>query len=236
MKNLIIFGIFILLLVFVQFAQAQTQTVEDVINKYVEALGGKEKLLSLKTVKWQGNMNIQGADVSITTTKLHMKGMRVDIAVMGTDNYQIVTPEKGTVFMPVQQMTEPTAMTDDQLKAGQNQLDVQGALFNYKEKGTAVELLGTEKVDGADNYKLKLTFKNGIVTTYFIGLKDGYLNKTVGKRNINGEEMEIETTFSGYKQNADGYWFAYSNTSIQGEMIYDKIETNVAVDESIFKQ
>ena len=60
MKNLIIFGIFILLLVFVQFAQAQTQTVEDVINKYVEVLGGKEKLLSLKTVKWQGNMKYTG--------------------------------------------------------------------------------------------------------------------------------------------------------------------------------
>ena len=48
--------------------------------------------------------------------------------------------------------------------------------------------------------------------------------------------MEIETTYSNYKQNADGFWFAYTVTSsVQGETNYDKIETNIAVDESIFK-
>ena len=183
-----------------------------------------------------GNMNIQGTDVSITTTKLHMKGIRQDISVMGSDNYTIVTPDKGTMFMPVQGMASPTDMTDDQLKSGQIQLDAQSSLLNYKEKGTAIELLGTEKVDGADNFKLKITYKNGVVATYFIGSKDFRLNKSVSKRNVNGEEMEIETTFSNYKQNADGYWFAYTSVNMQGEMNYDKIETNVTVDESIFKQ
>jgi len=225
---------FILALVFVQFAQAQT--VDEIVGKYIDALGGKEKLSALKSVKLQGNMSIQGTDVSITTTKLHMKGMRQDISVMGTENYQIVTPEKGTAFMPIQGMASPTDIPDEQLKAGQTQLDVQSVLLNYKEKGTTVELLGTEKVDGADNYKLKLTFKNGIVTTYFIGQTGYRLNKTVSKRNVNGEEMDFETTFSNYKQNADGYWFAYTSVNMQGEMSYDKIETNVAVDESIFKQ
>jgi hypothetical protein len=234
MKNLIIFGMFILALIFVQFAQAQT--VDEIVSKYIDALGGKDKLLALKSVKLQGNMNIQGTDVSITTTKLHLKGMRQDIAVMSTDNYQIITPEKGSMFMPIQGMASPTDMTDEQLKAGQTQLDVQSVLLNYKEKGTAVELLGTEKVDGADNYKLKLTFSNGIVTTYYIGQAGYRLNKTVSKRNVNGEEMELENSFSNYKQNADGYWFAYTSVSMQGEMNYDKIETNVAVDESIFKQ
>ena len=234
MKNLIVFGLFVMAMVLVQFAQAQTA--DEIADKYINALGGKDKLMALKSIKAQGNMNIQGADVNITSTRLHMKGMRMDISVMGTENYQIITPEKGTMFMPIQQMTEPTAMSDDQLKSGQLQLDVQSSLLNYKEKGTSIELLGTEKIDGADNYKMKLTFKNGLVTTYYIGTKDFRLNKTVGKRMMNGEETEIETTFSNYKQNADGYWFAYTTNSIQGEMNYDKIETNVAVDESIFKQ
>ena len=233
MKNLIIFGLFIMALVVAQFAQAQT--VDDVINKYIEALGGKEKLAILKSVKYSGNINIQGTDVNIVQTKLNMKGMRLDISVAGTENYQIVTPEKGIVFMPVQGMTEPSPMPEDQLKSGQNQLDVQGVLLNYKEKGTAVELLGTEKLNGEDNHKLKITFKNGLVTTYFIGAKNYYINKTVSKRKVNGEETDMETTYTNYKQNADGFWFAYNNTSVQGDMIYDKIETNIPVDENIFK-
>lgn len=234
MKNLIVFGLFVMAMVLVQFTQAQT--VDEIVDKYINAMGGKEKLMSLNSVKLIGSMSVQGTDVSITTTKLHMKGMRMDISVMGTDNYQIVTPEKATMFMPIQQMNEPTDMPEQQMKAGQAQLDVQSSLFNYKEKGTSVELLGTEKVDGTDHYKMKLTFKNGISTTYFINSQSYRLSKTVSKRNMNGEEIDVENVFSNYKQNADGFWFAYSSSSIQGEINYEKIETNVAVDESIFKQ
>ncbi|HAO45389.1 MAG TPA: hypothetical protein PLZ45_10655 [Ferruginibacter sp.] len=229
MKNLMIFGMFILTMVFAQFAQAQTA--DDVVNKYIDALGGKEKLSSLNSVRLSGSMSIQGNDIAITVTKLHMKGMRMDISVMGTENYQIITPGKGVMFMPVQGMASPTDMPEDAVKAAQSQLDVQSALLNYKDKGTAVEFLGAE----GNDYKLKVTFKNGISTTYFIGKSDNRLNKSVSKRSINGEEMEIETTYSNYKQ-VDGFWFAFTVTSsVQGETNYDKIETNVKVDESIFK-
>ena len=47
--------------------------------------------------------------------------------------------------------------------------------------------------------------------------------------------MDVETVYSNYKQNADGFWFAYTNNTIQGEVNYEKIETNIKVDESIFK-
>lgn len=233
MKNLIVFGLFILLLVMVQFAQAQSA--DEVVNKYIAALGGKEKLSTLKSVKLTGTMNVQGNDISITITKLHMVGMRLDISVGGSDNYQIITPGKGISFMPIQGMASPTDMTEEQVKVGQIQLDVQSTLLDYKEKGTAVELLGSEKIDGADHYKLKVTFKNGISSTYFIGQKDYRLNKAISKRTINGEEMEVESTYTNYKQ-VDGFWFPFTSTSsIQGETNYDKIEINIPVDESIFK-
>lgn len=233
MRNLLIFGFFIIALIMVQFAQAQTA--DDVIDKYINALGGKEKLLSLNSVRMQGNINIQGTDVSLTITKLNNVGIRTDIEVMGTSNYQIVTAAKGVSFMPVQGMSAPTDMTDDQFKASQVQLDIQSPLLNYKDKGNKVELLGTEKIDGEDNYKLKITYKNGLVSLYFIGSKNNRINKTSGKRTINGEEMDVETTYSNYKQTPDGFWFAYTTSSMQGETNFDKIEANIKVDESIFK-
>lgn len=233
MKKIIIFGICMFALVFMQFANAQS--VDDIVNKYVAAMGGKEKLASLKTVRLQGNLSVMGNDVAMVITKKHLVGMRADISVMGTENYQIITPAKGIVFMPVQGMSEPTPMTDDQLKASQSQLDLQGYLVDYKEKGTTIELLGNEKVDGDDNFKLKLTFKNGIVSTCFVSSKNYMITKTSAKRNVNGEEMDMEVTYTNYKQNADGYWFAYTTGSMQGETNYEKIETNITVDESIFK-
>jgi hypothetical protein len=154
---------------------------------------------------------------------------------MGTENYQVVTPAKGIVFMPVQGMSEPTEMPAEQLKSALNQLDIQGSLVDYKEKGSTIELVGKEKVDGEDCSNLKVTFKSGLVTNFFISDKTGFIVKTTGKRVMNGEEMEVSNSYSNYKQNADGYWFPYTSTSTQGTTDFSKIETNVAVDDNIFK-
>jgi hypothetical protein len=233
MKPIMIFGLFIMAMVVAQFAQAQTA--DDVVNKYLTAMGGKEKLNSLKTVKMEGNLSVMGNDVAIIMTKKHLVGMRMDISVMGTENYQIVTPTKGIVFMPVQGMSEPTEMPAEQLKSASTQLDIQGTLVDYKEKGSTIELIGKEKVDGEDCFNLKVTYKSGLVSTFFISEKTGFIVKTSGKRAVNGEEIEVATTYSNYKQNGDGYWFAYTAVNMQGQTDYSKIDTNVAVDENIFK-
>ena len=192
MKKLLAFAFFAVLLVTAQSTTAQT--VDDIIAKHLTALGGKEKLLTLNTIKMVGSMSVQGADVTLTTTRQNIVGSRTDIEVMGTSNYQIVTAAKGTVFMPIQGMTEPQPMPAEQFKSSQAQLDIQSPFLNYKEKGNTVELDGTEKIGDEDNYKLKVTFKNGLVTTYFIGSKNNMVNKTKGKRIVNGETTDVETT------------------------------------------
>lgn len=232
MKKLSAFVFFTASLIAVQSTTAQT--VDEIIAKHLTALGGKEKLLSINTIKMLGSMNIQGTDVSLTLTKQNNVGSRTDIEVMGTSNYQIVTAAKGTVFMPVQGMTDPQTMPADQLKVGQTQLDLQSPFINYKEKGSTVELDGTEKMGDEENYKLKVTYKNGLVTTFFIGAKNNMLNKSRGKRTINGETKDMETTYSDYKKNADGFMFAYAISGPTGDITFDKIETNIKVDPSIF--
>ena len=212
------------------------QTADEIVAKNIEAMGGAAKLSALTSVKRSGNLSTQGMDIPMTMTVSHLKGMRVDIEIMGTSNYQILTPEKGFMFFPIQQMTEPKELDAETVKAGQSQLDVQGPLFNYKEKGNTVEYVATEKVDGADAYKLKLTGKSGKTSYYFIDTKSNRIVKTTGKsKGPDGGEVDVETMFSDYKQTADGYWFAYSTTTPQGPIVFDKIETNVKVDENIFK-
>ncbi len=212
------------------------QTADEIIAKNIEAMGGAAKLATLTSFKKTGSMSMQGMDIPMVFTTAHMKGSRMDVEVMGTSNYQIITPEKGYMFFPVQQMTEAKEMEPDALAAGQSQLDAQGALFNYKEKGTTVEYITTEKVDGADAYKLKVTRKSGKTAFYYIDTKTNRLTKTSSKeKGPDGEEMDNEIGFSDYKQNADGYWFAYSSTSPRGPITFEKIETNIKVDESIFK-
>lgn len=210
------------------------QTVDEIVAHHIDAMGGADKLSSLHTVRITGNLNVQGTDVTTIISKSHLTGLRVDISVMGTENYQIVTPSGGTTFMPMQGMAEPMPMPADQLKAMQNQLDIQDPLLNYHDKGTNVELLGKEQIDGEDTYKLKLTFSNGYNVNYYISSHNYFLLKTSGSQTINGEAVTIETTYSNYKVNSGGYMFAYTLTNMQGTTDYSNIETNITLDPNIF--
>ena len=209
------------------------QTADEIVAKNITAMGGADKLSSLKSVKMEGTMSVQGMDIPITMTKVHQKGMRMDLEIMGTSNYQLANDTKGWVFMPIQQMDAPQEMPAEQYNSIKSQLDVQGSLFNYKQKGYTVEYVGTEKAGAGDAYKLKMV-KNGETIFYFIDTKTNLLVKNSSTRTVEGQSMDIETTYSDYKKNADGFMFAYSSTIPQGSISYDKISTNIPVDEKIF--
>jgi hypothetical protein len=211
------------------------QTADEIITKHVEALGGKEKLASLNSYRMTGSMSTQGVDVGMVITKLHMKGVRADIDVNGTSNYQVANAEKGSVFMPIMGMNDPQPMDADQLKSMMHQADIQGSLFNYKDKGSTVSYDGKVVTDGSETYKLTLTLKDGDKSTYYIDTKTNLINKVAGKRKVNGEEIDLETTYADYKKNDQGFMFPYSFTTMQGTTVFSKIETNIPVDESVFK-
>lgn len=210
------------------------QTVDAIVNKHVEAMGGAERLASLKTVKMSGNMNMQGDEISLTISRSHMVGVRVDIEVGGTSNYQIANTAEGWVYMPALGITEPAKMEDAELKAMQSQIDVQGMLFNWKEKGSTVMLDGSEEIDGSTAYKLNVRQKSGFLMTVYVDGKSGMIMKTAGKTTVQGQEVEIITSFSDFRQTADGYWFPHTITNMQGTVHFEKIETNLAIDEKIF--
>ncbi len=222
------------LTILVSVQTTKAQTVDEIVNKNITAMGGKEKLATLKTVRMEGLLNTQGTDVNLVITRSTFVGQRIDISVMGMDGYQINTPTTGWNYMPFMGQKSPEVMKDDQIQAGTAVLDLQGNLFNYKEKGTILEFLGKEKVDTANCYKLKATLKGGKVITYFIDITTNYVVKTVNTQNLNGEEKEVASIFSNYKPTADGYIFPWTNFTIQGQIDFSKIEANVPVDEKIF--
>lgn len=235
MKNLILLALVIFGLVCVQFAQAQTM--EDIINKHIAAMGGREKIITLSSALMTGTFTAIGttSPINITTTKKHMIGSRIDIEADGKNNFQVVTPKNGWIFTPVQGDKEPRPLVDDQTKSLQTQLDLHGPFINYREKGIKVEMAGKDSVNGDLCYKLKVTSPNTNVTVYFISTKSDFIVKTSTKMFQFGKMEDVETTYGNYKQNEAGYWFAYTNAGPRGATNYDEIKTNVPVDVNIFK-
>jgi hypothetical protein len=215
---------------------ATAQTADEIVAKHVEALGGKDKLNSLKSVRMEMTMNIQGNDVPLVLTQVQNVGQRVDITFMGMSGYVINTPTAGWSYIPMQGQTKPEPMPDEAVKVAADQLDIQGPLVDYKAKGHTVELLGKEDVEGTECYKLKLTYKSGRFTTFYVDPKTYYIIRSVSKQNAMGQEVELTSNYSNYKKTDDGYVFPMSmSSSMQGEMTVTKLETNKPVADTTFK-
>ena len=235
MKQIKKIGIALMLLLSVNAVKAQT--VDEVIDKFLAAIGGKEKLMALNSIKLDGNLSTQGFDIGVVVTVLNGKGARTDIAVPGmSEGYRIVTPTKGWNFLPFQGMTGPEEASEDQVKSGQSQLDLQTSFLDYAKKGHKVELLGKEQVEKVDCYKIKITYKNGKTAVIFIDSNTYYRVKTVTTISMGGQDTEVETTYSDFKKTADGYVFPYTQvSSVSGTITYSSVEVNKPVDEKIFQ-
>lgn len=120
----------------------QAQTADEIVNKHVEAIGGAANWKKVNSLVITGAMSIQGMSIDVVRTVLHQKGARQNISIMGMDNYNIVTPEAGWSYMPIQQKTEVEPLAKEDLKLAQGQLDAQGEFVDYKAKGHTVELVG----------------------------------------------------------------------------------------------
>jgi preprotein translocase subunit SecG len=229
------FGICICLLLLVQLVKGQT--INEIISKHVAAMGGREKIMSLSSAVMTGIFKATGDTIliPIVTTKKHLVGSRIDIEANNTNNYQIITPKSGWLFTPVQGDKDPRPLAEDQLKSAQVQLDLHGPFINSAEKGYKIEMAGNETVNGTLCYKLKVTAPNANVTVYSIDSKSNFIVKASTKMFQFGAMEDVETTYSDYKKNADGFWFAYTNITPRGKTQYDTILTNVPVDLNIFK-
>ena len=114
-------------------------------------------------------------------------------------------------------------------------------LIDYKNRGYQVESDGQEDVEGVKCFKLKLKNKDdGKTTTYYISTTDYILVKVVGTREIQGEEVEIETYYSDLKDFNGIKYFTSRIQKMNGQVLsefhVDKFEVNVPVDEAIFKK
>ncbi|HYM21268.1 MAG TPA: hypothetical protein VEW28_09755 [Candidatus Kapabacteria bacterium] len=223
------------ILIFITAASLRAETVDEIINKHLDAIGGAAAWKKVSTVKMQGTSTAQGMDINMSFCVAQDKGFRMDITVMGMTGYQIMTPTAGWYYMPFQGQKQAEAMTADDVKESQDQLDIQGKMVDYKQKGSTAEFVGKEDVEGTECYKIKLTLKTGKVITEFIDPSNYYLIREVEKVKANGQEQEQTVNYSNFQKLPEGITVPMSISSGMGEVTIKKIEVNPKIEDSTFK-
>ncbi len=210
------------------------QTVDEVINRHIDSLGGKEKIEKIKNVVMEGSLTVQGMSISVTTTVVQNKLMRNDISVGGSKNFDMTTDKDGWVFMTFQGMQKPEPKTAEDVKEAQTDLDLTGTLLNYAGKGHKAELLGKEDVEGTECFKIKVTLASGKEETYFIDPTSYMIVRSTSKKKVNGQEVELTSDMSDYKV-VDGVKMPHSVSQAFGTVIMTSIKANQTIDEKLYK-
>src|SRR4051812_28557896 len=79
---------------------ATAQTADEIVGKYLKAIGGEDNWKKVTTLKATGAINAQGAEIKVTMVTAQEKGFRTDYTVMGMSGYGIITPSAGWYFNP----------------------------------------------------------------------------------------------------------------------------------------
>lgn len=217
------------------------QTADEIIAKNIQARGGMDKLKSVQSVKSTATMAMgPGMEAPGLLIQKRPQLARLEFTVQGLTAVQAYDGKSAWQIMPFMGKKDPEVMSADETKEMEEMADIDGPLVDYKSKGHQVELLGKEKIEGTDAYKLKLTLKNGDVQTIYIDA-DSFLEiKEETKRTVRGSEQVFESAIGDYKE-VNGIVFPFAiESGVKGsqekqKLTIEKIELNVPADDSIFK-
>ena len=236
------------------------QSVDEIIDKYEKARGGKEKLLAVQSIIMQGSREMMGNEVAVTVIKVQGKLSRNEFEMGGTNGFMLLTEKEGWNYFPMRQQ-QPNKMNDGAVAAMQTELDIAGPLVNYAAKGYTAILVGKEAAsEGTECFKIVLKPSVGKELTYWINVSNYILVQSTsigrgfganisgrGQPNTNDQSQEnkpkqMVILYKDYKA-VDGILFAHTieNKVLNGEdrntggTTFDKIEINKPVDAKMYK-
>src|SRR2546423_6796421 len=217
-------------------------TVDELVAKNVAAKGGADALRALQSVRFTGKMLVNEGQFQLAyvQTKKRPGEVRSEATLQGMTAIQAYDGEQGWRVYPFQGRKDPEKMSADDTKSLMEDAEIDGPLVDWKAKGSSVEYLGTEDVDGTLAHKLKVVRKNGDVVFVYLD-PDAFLEiRSVTQRVEQGAQVEVETDVGDYEKVA-GVYLPFSvesgrkNDPDKQKIVIDKAEPNVSVDDAVFK-
>ncbi len=236
MKKIIPAAIFLVCLLSFS-GKTQELKLDDVLSKYYQAIG-TEHIKDWKTITMSCKTTSNGMEFPITITTKRPGKIRVEFELQGSKMIQAFDGQAGWSVVPWSGSTDPQDMTPDEVKTMKEQGDIEGSLYNWKEKGHKAELIGREDMDGTSVYKIKVILADENVETYFIDAENFVPLKVASVSKIQGNESESETYPGNYKEvNGAMMPFAFEN-KFKGQtvshLVIDKYEIDKEVNDSLF--
>jgi zinc protease len=213
---------------------AEGVTAESVIDNYINALGGEERIKAIKDITFNMNSEIQGMKLEMKIQQKAPDKYLSSVIVGGSVMQQQVFDGERAKSSGMQGSME---LEGDMLEEMKLQAIMNRELV-YEEKGFSLNLEGIETVAGKSAYKIIITSPRNAEITEFFDTENGLKLRTLITQESPMGSMTQITDYEDYRE-VEGMMFPFMIKQQVGPQAFDMavetIEINQGLDDEVFK-
>ena len=210
-------------------------TGEEVVNKYIESIGGEKTIMEISTIRQEMSTSMMGQDVNIVVQQMTPNKFAMEMSMPGMIIMrQVYDGESGYV----EQMGQKTPMDEATLEEMKKEAQIVPEMSLLGD-GYTLAVDGIEEVNGEMAYKLVATDAKEKSTIYYFGKDSGYKLKSITTQEAQGQTLTITNEYLDYKE-VEGLVVPHT-TKVSGmmptpvEMKVMNVEVNTEIDPSVFQ-
>lgn len=197
-------------------------TLTDVLNSYIKAIGGKEKLEGVHSYTLIAEAEMQGMKLNLELKKTSKNQFMQDLKVMGNSmSKQVLNDGAGYMVMQGQRKE----MDETELKKVREEA-VPFPELQYLAGGASLE--GLEAINGTKAYKVKVSDEKNIYYDAETGLKI----QEVSQGEMMGNQITSTISYSDYKE-VDGILFPYMISQTVGPQSFEFKVSEIKINEGV---
>lgn len=217
-----------------------SQKAADILEKVIEAQGGRKVLENIKDTTMTGSLEMVQMGISGSMTIYHKEPnkMRMDGEVMGMVFTAAFDGE--TAWMTNPQTGSTEEMPEKEAEEFNRDALGRDSLLHPEKYGITYAYKGKEKIEDKEYHVLEQTYSDGHKTTHYIDPETylTYKTKTTALNQM-GIEVETESFMSDYKK-VEGMMIPHSIITFQeGEefmqITVTEVSFNTGLEDSLFK-
>ncbi len=218
----------------------RAQTVDEVIARYLQARGGLERIRLVQTLRFTGRMTLGEVQAPLVLELKRPNRMRTEFEVQGRKGVRAFDGQRGWAIVPVPGLDRPRLMPEDEAREAREQADVDlSPLVDAAAKGYQVELVGREKLESREAWKLLVRGRDGSVRTLYLDRRSSLAVRSEEKRMVDGKPQEFVTLIGDYRPVA-GLVFPHAievgphGSPDRQRLTFERIEVNPPLDDARF--
>ena len=209
-------------------------TADQVVDKFLQTIGGREKLGQIKDLTMKLSATVQGTELAVVQQRKAPNKSKTVMQAQGMEIMNITTDGKRAVMA---QMGNQQEVTGPELEAIKAQNTLFAELY-YDQMNIKRSLAGIETVEGKEAYKVELEMPGGAKVTEYYDAATGLKIRIVSSQNTPEGAVPQSTDLGDYKA-VNGVQYPHTMTTSIGpqqiKMQVTGIEVNQNLEDSLFE-